>query len=205
MDRTIPLHHRPDMSGTVEAGTVVGIHSLQSAEGMKLNGERAVVIRYHPDQDRWQVLVENETEDGATKALKTDNLRPLKRLAIPTGSYRGFATDDTDTMVPKLCELLLYYREEPEVKPSDIVFTGYACMALKRIGEEYFGHFHAVQLEQMGAVLALGNLCRVAEEGGCSAVLFGLVEGDPIYVGVFSFKLCTGRLSSMKTTVLIMM
>lgn len=176
-------------SESVKEGTVAMVHSLQSAGGKKTNGSRVLVMRHHPEQDRWQVRV--EFQDGnVTKALKGANLTPLRRLPLPTGFRRGFADiNNFDTIVPQLCELLLYHKGagpgySGDFSPSDIIFTGYASMALQRMGESNFMCFVATQLEQMGGVLGLGNLCREAEEPGTEAAVFGLLEGDKMYIDV---------------------
>jgi len=176
----------------IEAGTVVRIHSLKSAAGKRLNGRRAAVIRYIEEESRWQVRVEEEEGVIKTKAIKEDNLSPVRRLPLPTGPYRGVADpmNDIDNAVTKLCELLLYYKgagpdnPDGDFQPSEIVFMGYAAMAFNRMGESNFMCFFSTQMEQMGGVLALGNICREGGECGTEAVLFGLLEGSQMYVDV---------------------
>ena len=147
-------------------------------------------MRYHSEQDRWQVRVEFEGGGNVTTALKGANLTPLRRLPLPTGFRRGFADiNNFDTIVPQLCELLLYHKGagpgySGDFSPSDIIFTGYASMALQRMGESNFMCFVSTQLEQMGGVLGLGNLCREAEEPETEAAVFGLLEGDKMYIDV---------------------
>mmetsp|Transcript_32792 Transcript_32792/g.69192 ORF Transcript_32792/g.69192 Transcript_32792/m.69192 type:complete len:312 (+) Transcript_32792:436-1371(+) len=155
-----------------------------------MNGTRAFLIKFHSDLGRYEVRLENESEPNATKAIKTANLTPTVRKPLPTGMYRGFADiNDMHNMPAKLCELLLYFKgsgpgREPDFSPSEIIFTGYGSMAFQRMGEHNFMHFVSVQLEQMGGVLGLGNLCREAGEAGTEAVVFALLEGDEMYIDV---------------------
>jgi len=150
----------------IEPGTVVRIHSLKSAAGQKLNGQRALVIQLVENGTRWQVRVEQEVLDDdtnmalGTKAIKEANLRPIPRLKLPTGVQRGFGDPmhDMDECVRKMCELLLYYKGD--FRPSEIMFMGYGAQAFMRMGQTNFGCFCAIQMEQMGGVLAL--VCNVA-------------------------------------------
>ena len=68
----------PGDENDIEEGTVVRIHSLKSAVGQKMNNNRALVIKYHPDTARYEVRLEFEEDCDATKALKKSNLKPLK-------------------------------------------------------------------------------------------------------------------------------
>lgn len=180
------------MSSTIKEGTVATVHSLKSAAGKKLNGSRVLVLKRPPltDEGRWEVRVEFEddyrTPSGTltTKAIKAENLKPLPRLPKPTGNYRGFADVDIHgrKAVVKLCELLVYSTED--FKPSEIMFIGYASMAFQRMGQQNFQHFYCSQMEQMGAVLALGNLARECEIQGTESIVFALLEGDEMYIDV---------------------
>eukprot|EP00571_Detonula_confervacea_P012164 CAMPEP_0172311392 /NCGR_PEP_ID=MMETSP1058-20130122/14646_1 /TAXON_ID=83371 /ORGANISM="Detonula confervacea, Strain CCMP 353" /LENGTH=443 /DNA_ID=CAMNT_0013024555 /DNA_START=75 /DNA_END=1402 /DNA_ORIENTATION=- len=195
MAQKIAASPKPPSATSVKEGVVAMVHSLQSAGGKKLNGSRVVVLRHNPGQeDRWEVRVEFEKGYNATKSLKGANLTTLRRLPLPTGNYRGFADiDNFDTIVPKLCELLL--RSTDDFSPSDIMFTGYGSMAFQRMEQFNFMEFYASQMEQMGGVLGLGNLCREAEEPGTEAAVFGLLEGDEMYIDVLIQTMCcTGEI-----------
>jgi hypothetical protein len=176
---------KEELTMTTEAGTIVRIRNLQSAAGQKLNGRRAAVIGFVEAEQRWQVRVEMEEAYNATKALKEANLEAIRRLPLPQGPHRGMASPtDIESMPVKLCELLLYYKSNPRFEPSEIMFMGYGAMAFTRMGQENFMNFTTTQMEQMGGVLGLANICREGEEPGTEAVLFALLEGDPMYVDV---------------------
>lgn len=169
----------------MQEGNVAIVHSLQSTNGKRMNGSRVLVLRYHPDQDRWEVRVEFEKgENATTKALKGANLTLLRRHPLPIGPHRGLANmNDIEQVPPKLCELLLHHQKEG-FTPSDIMFMGYGSYMFQRIGEMNFMCFAATQMEQIGAVLGLGNFCLEAGEQGTEAVVFALLEGDEMYVDV---------------------
>ncbi|KAL7551035.1 hypothetical protein ACHAWF_014236 [Thalassiosira exigua] len=167
---------------SLEVGIVAMVHSLQSATGKKINGQRALVIRYHPDQERWEVRLEFEEGHNATKALKGANLTPLRRLPLPTVNIEELLILSTTlTMSFQGCS---GPGREAEFRPSDIIFTGYGSMAFQRMGESNFMLFVNTQIEQMGGVLGLGNLAREWGERGTAALVFGLLEGDEMYVDV---------------------
>ena len=166
----------------IEAGTVVRIHSLKSAAGQKLNGQRALVIQLVENGTRWQVRVEQEVLDDdtnmalGTKAIKEANLRPIPRLKLPTGMQRGFGDPmhDMDECVRKMCELLLYYKDD--FRPSEIMFMGYGAQAFMRMGQTNFGCFCAIQMEQMGGVLALVcNIVFVCNEMDAARKVFLII------------------------------
>ena len=145
----------------IQEGTVVKVHSLKSPSGQRINGSRALVIRYRPEEERFEVRIELEESNNATKALKACNLQPLERLPIPTGPRRGLADIDVQgrDIVIHLCQLLLYDIPN-EFSVSEIVFTGYASMAFHRMDQRQnrssrsnFDCFFATQMEQMGGVL----------------------------------------------------
>ncbi|KAL7527659.1 hypothetical protein ACHAXR_002066, partial [Thalassiosira sp. AJA248-18] len=179
----------------IKAGTVAMVHSLQSAAGKKMNGSRVLVLRRNPEQ-RWVVRVEFEENPNATKALKGENLTPIRPKPLSTSPHRGFAQmNDIENFPTKLCELLMYSKGNFE--PSDIIFTGYGSMAFQRMGQENFLEFYATQMEQMGGVLGLGNLCREAEEPATEAVVFAFLEGggDGMYIDVLIQTMhCTGEI-----------
>jgi len=134
----------------IGAGSIVKIHGLRSSAGRKLNGKRAAVLQSvdnkndgeEEQQERWQVRVELEEQPNATRALKPAYLQPLPRLPLPTGPKRGFAVRVDETLVPKLCELLVYFKRESRdsnphgdgFQPSDIAFVGPAAAALNLMG-----------------------------------------------------------------------
>lgn len=65
-----------DILWTVTPGAAVELHGLKSQE---LNGRRGEVVNYHPDKGRFEVRLRGESE-GATKALRGDNLHVLQAL-----------------------------------------------------------------------------------------------------------------------------
>jgi len=173
----------------IQAGDVVKICGLKSIAGKELNNKRAAMINYLESEDRWKVRVEMEPISRAIKAIKANNLQSMKRLPLPTGPHRGITMVDTN-INQKLCELLVYYKGggpnnyRGDFQPSEIVFSGYAAIAFSRMGESNFMNFTCVQIEQMGGVLALANICREAKEPGAESVLFAFLEGDPMYIDV---------------------
>lgn len=182
MAQRIAGFNNPHGPTPIQEGTIAMIHSLESAAGKRMNGSRTLPIRYRPEQARWEVRVEFE-EGDATKALKEANLTTLRRLSLPTGPHRGFANiNDMENMPQKLCELLVYHKED--FSPSEIIYSGYGSMAFQRMGQSNFMCFNCIQMEQMGGVLGLGNLCREAEEPGTEAVVFALLEGNEMYIDV---------------------
>jgi len=60
---------RPAGELVLEPGAVVRIHGLKTEAGQVMNGQEAEVLRYLHDVSRYEVKV-----DGATKALKAENL-----------------------------------------------------------------------------------------------------------------------------------
>lgn len=185
----------------VMAGILCQVHGLKSAAGKTLNDRRCAVIQFVEEEEgdeeegRFQVRMEKEEMSNKTFAIKEQNLRPLTRLSLPMGPSRGqvstASAQDMENMVTKLCELLVYYKGagpgnvRGDFQPSDIMLTGYPAMALEQIvGESNFMWFVPVQTENMAGVLALANICLQGEESGTENVLFGLLEGDPMYVDV---------------------
>mmetsp|Transcript_13575 Transcript_13575/g.28068 ORF Transcript_13575/g.28068 Transcript_13575/m.28068 type:complete len:328 (-) Transcript_13575:984-1967(-) len=172
----------------IQAGQIVEIDGLKSGVGKRLNGQRAAVLQYVTEDKRWQVRIEFEGDSGVTKAIKAENLSPVRRFSLPTGPNRATTSiHDMDNLVPNLCELLLY--RKGDFHPSEIFFSGYASMALDRMGLTNFMFFDPIQMENMGGVLALANICREGEEPGTDSVAFGLLEGDKMYVDVLILTL----------------
>jgi hypothetical protein len=62
----------PPRSDSIDIGSVLLRHSLQSKTGKAVNGKRALVLRHHKDLDRWECKVEKQ--DG-TMALKQTNMK----------------------------------------------------------------------------------------------------------------------------------
>jgi len=65
-----------DILWTITPGAAVELHGLKSQE---LNGRQGEVVSYHPDKGRFEVRLRGEG-DGATKALRGDNLHVLQAL-----------------------------------------------------------------------------------------------------------------------------
>ena len=171
---------------SIEPGRIVRIHSLKSDAGKKLNGSRAAVLRPVDDGSRFQVAVEF-TFDNETKAIKPENLTLEERLPLPSDGHghRGVCmTPAGDDVSGKLCELLLWYRDD--YRPPETMLVGYAGMAFSRMGQSNFMFFTGGQMEQMAGVLALANTCLQAEEPATSDVLFALLEGDTMYIEVLA-------------------
>lgn len=173
----------PSSNMSIEPGRIVRIHSLKSDAGKKLNGSRAAVLRPVEDGARFQVTVEFSYDDE-TKAIKPENLTLEERLPLPSDEYgnnRGVCmTPAGDQVNRKLCELLLWYRDD--YRPPETMLIGYAGMAFSRMGQSNFMYFTAGQMEQMAGVLALANTCMQAEEAATSDVLFALLEGERMYL-----------------------
>lgn len=172
----------------IESGILARIHGLKSAAGSKLNGCRCIVIHFVHTEQRWKVRIENAS-DGATLGIKEMNLEVIPCLTLPSGHDRGNVTSMGLGVVPKSCELLVYYKgasmanPRGEYQPSQIVFSGFPSRMLGRMGMNNFMYFVTIQMEQLGGVLALANICS-EDEAGTAAVLFGLLEGDPMYIDV---------------------
>jgi len=164
---------------SMKPGQIVRIHSLQSAAGMELNGERAAVLQQI--DGRYEVKVEFACDTfNQTKLLKAENLSIEDRLSLPTGyGNRGFCMSPGPGMNRTLCELLLWHRDDYE--PPETMLTGYASMAFSRMGQSNFE-----QMEQMAAVLSLANTCLQAGEPATCDVLFALLEGDNMYLEVLA-------------------
>lgn len=170
---------------SIQPGRIVRIHSLQSASGMALNGERAAVLRQLED-GRYEVKVEFACDTfNETKSLKPENLTIEERLPLPSGyGNRGFCMMPGDGMNRTLCELLLWRRDGYD--PPETMLSGYASMAFSRMGQSNFQYFNADQMEQMAGILALANVCEQAEEHSTCNVLFALLEGDSMYLEVLA-------------------
>ena len=98
-----------------------------------------------------------------------------------------YDTTYSSAFLPDL-ELLVW--RGGDYRPSEIMFTGYACMAFNRMIQ--FGanfNFTCDQMEQMGAVLAMANVCKQADEPGTESMVFALLEGNPMYVDVLMQQL----------------
>ena len=61
-------------------GTEASIYGLTSTSGAKLNGQKGQLGAYHPDRDRWEVLLVGEQQ---AKLLKPINLRCSSGLVPP--------------------------------------------------------------------------------------------------------------------------
>lgn len=169
---------------------MVQVHSLQSEEGRKLNGRRAIVLRSVEGGRRWECRMEMERAAHDTKSLKPDNLKPFSRLPLPgqNDSQRGYVSPgDMENLCPKLCELLVYDKNMGrDYSPSDIMLSGFAGAALSAMGQWNFEYFTPIQLEQMAGVLGLAKICIGGELWGTESVLVALVEGDPMYMDVLA-------------------
>lgn len=167
---------------------MVHVHSLKSPQGKELNGKRALVLRFSESIGRWECRMELEQDEVDTKAFKPENLRPFCRLPLPDEDdmNRGNAVD-METICPKLCELLVYYKDMGRsYSPSDIMLQGYAGAAFMRMGQMNFEYFVTTQIEQMAGVLGLANICQQGDLWGTESVLVALIEGDPMYMDVLA-------------------
>lgn len=199
----------PSSSSTsIQPGRIVQIHSLQSAAGNQLNGQRAVVLRHVPKDDRFEVILDHsDNPSNASKAIRPANLKVCERLPLPIpvdydyscsnfeaslSTFRGVATEpwsrhghghgggSTNTC-RKLCEMLLWYRED--YRPPETMLAGYAGGCWQRLDPwTNCMHFVSCQMEQMGGVLALADICRKAGAISTSDVIFALLEGDVMYL-----------------------
>lgn len=135
-----------------EPGQIVRIHSLQSAQGKKLNKQRAIVLRLVPDTEpaRYELLVEGTTtvdRPNCTSAIKETNIRlePKRPLPPKGGDHqRGFVMDPDWEMFRTLTELLVRYT--PDYSPSETMLMGYASMAFQRLGQYNFMAFTCVEV-----------------------------------------------------------
>lgn len=112
---------------TIEPGCIVKIHSLQSAKGMELNGQRAAVLRLN-DDGRYSVKVEFDcSARNQTTSIKPENLKIEPRHPLPSGyGNRGMAMMPGDKMNRTLCELLLWRREG--YAPPETMLGGYITL-----------------------------------------------------------------------------
>jgi hypothetical protein len=180
-------HHHSIMSSSsstmIQPGRVVQIHSLQSAAGQELNGQRAVVLRHVPEDDRFEIVLEDDDDpNNASKAIRRANLKVCERLSLPASNCnnRGVVMAPCATMNRKLCEMLLWHKED--YQPPETMLTGIAGMSFQRMDQWNFEHFVSVQMEQMAGALALGNICKQAGALSTSDVIFALLEGDVMYL-----------------------
>ena len=169
----------------IQPGRIVEIHSLQSAAGKQLNGERAVVIRHVPKDDRFEVILDDsDNPNNASKSIRPANLKLCDRLPLPDqddcSCNRGVVTVPCDTMSRKLCEMLVWYKDD--YRPSETMLIGIAGMSFQRMNQWNFEHMVSVQMEQMAGVLALANISQQAGAISVSNVIFALLEGDVMYL-----------------------
>ena len=188
-------------ANSIQAGTMVRVHSLQSAAGKELNDGRALVLRFVESAGRWECRMELEQDELGTKAFKPENLKLCPRKPLPgeSDSRRGLATD-MENLCPKLCELLVYFRDKPgkRYRPSEIMLGGYGGMAFSRMDQWNFEYFNAFQMEQMAGALGLANICKEGDLWGTESVLVALVEGDPMYMDVLAHTMYwTGQIKKV--------
>jgi hypothetical protein len=173
------------MASSIQPGRIVQIHSLQSAAGNQLNGQRAVVLRHVPEDDRFEVILDHsDNPSNASKAIRPVNLKLCERLPLPDEDdcnyNRGVVMVPSDTMSRKLCEMLVWYKED--YRPPETMLTGIAGMSFQRMDQWNFEYFVSVQMEQIAGVLALANICQQAGAISTSDVIFALLEGDVMYL-----------------------
>jgi len=181
----------------IEPGILCQVHGLKSASSQKLNGRRCAILGIVNGEGgadcRWKVQMEQEdnisfAENKRVHSIPEKNLKILTRLQLPTGFDRGKvdmakAMRDMTSMVPKLCELLVYPKDRI-FEPSEIMLLDYPGMALRKVNSSNLTHFTTIQLEQMAGMLSLSDVCVQQEDRGAKSVLFGLLEGDPMYIDV---------------------
>jgi hypothetical protein len=139
----------------IEPGVVATIHSLQSAGGQKLNGQKGLVLRKVKDDQgeiRFQVKVKGVKPINATSSIKPANLTVNERVPLPTegGRPRGYVEDATrDDTCSILCELLVMSNEDYD--PPVTKLSGYTAMAFGNLGD-HFSTFTAVQVSHRTTV-----------------------------------------------------
>ena len=132
---------------------------LQSERGRELNGRRCAVLRFMEEEGRYEVLMENKTQDDKTWALREANLSVQPKLVLPTHSSRGMHG------TPKsLAELLLYNKgsgpdTDPDFFPSSIMIAGLAASSLNRMDPSNLMWLVQFQMKQMAWTLALALIC----------------------------------------------
>jgi len=205
---------RPPRSDTIDIGSVVILHSLQSDIGKTANEKRALVLCYHSDLDRWECKVEGRDR---TMALKESNMRldhprdtethpeytemamwqlslamdPAARRQRKYRSARGVTYEDDPPpfRAQKLVELL--DRPDDSYTPNQTILAGEACKYYSVVGEENLSSDCSMyDLEHVAALLALAAMCQGdcaavgCGDGVPEAVLFALMEAAPRSIDV---------------------
>lgn len=138
-----------------EAGQIVTIFGLKSAEGATLNTRRAIVLRLAPDSEpaRFELLVEGTTtvdQPHKTLVIKGSNIHLISRRPLPPQDdvhhQRGILMTPNEEMFRTLTELLV--RCTPNYSPPETLLMGYANMVFQRLGQYNYMAFTCAEVCQ---------------------------------------------------------
>ncbi|CAB9529476.1 expressed unknown protein [Seminavis robusta] len=172
----------------IEQGSIVKIHSLQSAGGQKLNGKIGLALKRVKDDKgdlRWQIRVKGVKPINATSSIKPANLEVQEHVPLPVGGGRprGYVEDvNHEDTCAILCELLVMHTEFYE--PPETRLTGYPAAAFGELGD-HFSAFTAIQMEWVGGTYALANTIDKGKNPACEEVVFAMLQAHPMIIDVF--------------------
>ena len=149
---------------------------LASDAGQSLNHQPAILVAWDAELNRWKCRVQNNARANLS-GIKESNLMRLERRPLPTSNHRGItmATHSPWEKAVTLSDLLV--RSTSTYSPPETMLMGEAGMAFMRLGQYNFVACASDQMEHLAGVLALYGMCR---EGKHEAVLFALLEADPM-------------------------
>jgi hypothetical protein len=188
-----PFRRPPNASKVIDVGSIVVIHSLKSARGAELNGQRAIVLG--KEQDRWVTKVEGKDVGAKTTALKPENLSifNLNKVADTHPDYmslvqwqmsqihsstaervfrnaRGLVYDDEPppARARKLVELL--ERPDGDYEPNQTIIMGVAVVYYNVVPETSMNMDCTIyDLEHVAGLISLVAMCQgeIMNAKGC--------------------------------------